>query len=153
MTIHLWVRDASAQENCHLDKKVTSSERSREPALSEVEGDLQFCRPVLEMFFDRVLMRVGVKVCRAYGARTMLGNRCPSPAGLADVWRSALRASKRRPLPRKNISRTSPQNCRSLGYAPSKNIPRKGPRNCRSLGCARDDKGEGRRFHGERLLD
>ena len=36
------------------------------------------------MFFDRVLMQVEVKVCRAYGARTMLGNRCPSPgrAGL-----------------------------------------------------------------------
>jgi hypothetical protein len=46
--------------------------------------DLQFCRPLLEMFFDRVLMQVEVKVCRAYGARTMLGNRCPSPgrAGL-----------------------------------------------------------------------
>ena len=53
-----------------------------EPALSEVEGDLQFCRLVLEMFFDRVRMQVEVKVCRAYGARTMLGNRCPSPGGL-----------------------------------------------------------------------
>src|SRR5580658_10211619 len=30
------------------------------------------------MFFDRVLMQVEVKVCRANGARTMLGNRCPS---------------------------------------------------------------------------
>jgi hypothetical protein len=29
-----------------------------------------------------VLMQVEMKVCRAYGARTMLGNRCPSPAGL-----------------------------------------------------------------------
>jgi hypothetical protein len=44
--------------------------------------DLQFRRPVLEMFFDEVRMQVEVKVCRAYGARTMLGNRCPSPAGL-----------------------------------------------------------------------
>jgi hypothetical protein len=26
---------------------------SRVPALSEVEGDLQFCRPILEMFFYR----------------------------------------------------------------------------------------------------
>ena len=38
----------------------------------------------LEMFFDRVRMQLEVKVCRAYGARAMLGNRCPSPyrAGL-----------------------------------------------------------------------
>ena len=36
--------------------------------------DLRFCRLVLEMFFDRALMKVEVKVCRAYGARTMLGN-------------------------------------------------------------------------------
>jgi hypothetical protein len=43
-------------------------ERSREPALSEVEGDLRFYRPVLGMFFDRVLMQVEVKMCRAYGA-------------------------------------------------------------------------------------
>ena len=27
-------------------------ERSQEPALGEVEGDLQFCRLVLEMFFE-----------------------------------------------------------------------------------------------------
>ena len=73
--------------------------------------DLQFCRPVLEMFFDRVLMQVEVKVCRAYGARTMLGNRAPALPGWADVWRSApstssgqaLRASKPRPLPRKTF--------------------------------------------------
>jgi hypothetical protein len=56
--------------------------------------DLQFCRPVLEMFFDRARMRVEVKACRAY--------RCPS-LGRADVWRSALRASKPRPLPRKTF--------------------------------------------------
>ena len=37
-------------------------------------GDLQFCRLVLEMFFDRVLMQLEVKVCRAYGARTILGD-------------------------------------------------------------------------------
>jgi hypothetical protein len=38
--------------------KVTDSERSREPALSEVEGDLRFCRPVLEMFFDRAKQQI-----------------------------------------------------------------------------------------------
>ena len=36
--------------------------------------DLQFYRPVLEMFFDRVLMQVEVKMYRASGARTMLGD-------------------------------------------------------------------------------
>jgi hypothetical protein len=30
-------------------------ERSREPALSEVEGDMQFYRPVLEMFFEEAV--------------------------------------------------------------------------------------------------
>ena len=55
--------------------------------------DLQFYRRVLETSFDRVPMQVDVKVWRAYGARTMLGIRCPSPAGLGStVWRSALRA-------------------------------------------------------------
>ena len=45
--------------------------------------DLQFCKPVLEMFFDRVLMQVEAKVCRACGARTMLEQfRFPSPSGL-----------------------------------------------------------------------
>ena len=46
---------------------------------------------------------VEVKGCRAYGARTMLGNLCLSPAGLGCVWRSALRASMPRPLPRKTF--------------------------------------------------
>jgi hypothetical protein len=44
--------------------------------------DLQFSGILLEIFFDGVLMQVEVKVCRAYGARTMLGNRCLSPTGL-----------------------------------------------------------------------
>jgi hypothetical protein len=34
-------------------------ERSREPALSEVEGDLRFRGPFLEMFFDRALAKEG----------------------------------------------------------------------------------------------
>ena len=49
----------------------------------EQPRDLRFRRPVLEMFFDRVRMQVEVKVCRAYGARTMLGILCqPCRAGL-----------------------------------------------------------------------
>jgi hypothetical protein len=43
--------------------------------------DLQFCRPFLEMFFDGVLVQAEVKVCRAYGARTMLGNPWRAVAG------------------------------------------------------------------------
>jgi hypothetical protein len=65
-------------------------ERSREPALSEVEwGSAVLQARPGNVFFDKVLMQVEVEVCRAYGAptarrgaRTMLGNRCPSPAGL-----------------------------------------------------------------------
>ena len=46
-------------------------------------SDLLFYRPVLDMFFDGVRMQVEVKVCRAYGARTMLGNMTqPCRAGL-----------------------------------------------------------------------
>ncbi len=43
--------------------------------------DLQFCRLVLEKLFDRIQMEVEVKVCRAYGAQTMLW-MIPSPSGL-----------------------------------------------------------------------
>jgi hypothetical protein len=50
--------------------------------------DLQFCRFVLEMFFERVLMQVEVKGDRAYGARTTLGNRCPSPCRAGLTFRS-----------------------------------------------------------------
>jgi hypothetical protein len=46
--------------------------------------DLRFYGPVMGMFFDRVRMQVEVKVCRTYGAETMLGNRMSQPfrAGL-----------------------------------------------------------------------
>jgi hypothetical protein len=73
---------------------------------------LQFCRPVLEMFFDRVLMQVEVNVCRVSGVRTMLGNRCRSPAraGLTFGRRPYGPRSPDRSL--ENISRTSLQNCR-----------------------------------------
>jgi hypothetical protein len=63
-------------------------------------------------------------VCRAYGARTMLGDQCPSPAGLGSrlaVGPTGLEAQ----------------------IASLKNIPRTSLQNCRSLGFARDDKGEG----------
>jgi hypothetical protein len=53
-----------------------------------------------------------VKMCRAYGARTVLGNRCPSPAGWADVWRSALTGLKAQTASSKNISTTGLQNSR-----------------------------------------
>ena len=59
----------------------------RRPTLCHPERSRGICSsagPSWKCFFDRVLMQVEVKVCRAYGARTMLGNRCPSPgrAGL-----------------------------------------------------------------------
>ena len=57
-------------------------ERSREPALSEVEWGSAVLQARLGNVFDNILIQVEVKVCRAYGARTMLGNRCPSPSGL-----------------------------------------------------------------------
>ena len=59
-------------------------------------------------------MQVEVKVCRAYGARRMLGNRCPSPgrAGLTFGGRPYGPRSPDRFL-EKNISRTGLQNCRS----------------------------------------
>ncbi len=106
MTIFLGTLTPYPNMNCHPDRSVANwrdlrfgqsackadgsdaplrhPERSREPALREVEGDLQFSGLVLEMFFDRVLMQVEVKVCRAYGARTMLGNPMTQPfrAGL-----------------------------------------------------------------------
>jgi hypothetical protein len=44
--------------------------------------DLQFYRPVLEMFFEKVLMQVEEKLCRPYGARTMLGIDAPALPGL-----------------------------------------------------------------------
>jgi hypothetical protein len=44
--------------------------------------DLRFSGFVLEMFFDKVLMQVEVKVCRAYGARVLLGISMPHPSGL-----------------------------------------------------------------------
>jgi hypothetical protein len=55
-----------------------------EPALSKVEGDLQFCRLVLEIFFDKILVQVEVKVCRAYGARTILDRSPDLPAAQFD---------------------------------------------------------------------
>ena len=66
-------------------------------------------------------------MCRAYGARTMLGNRCPSSG------RSGLTFGGRPYGPQ------SPD--RFL-----ENIPRTGLQNCRSLGFARDDKGDGGAF-------
>ncbi len=79
--------------------------------------DLQFCRPVLEMFFDRVLMQVEVKVCPAYGARTMLGNRCPSPgrAGLMFGGRPYGPQSPDRFL--EKHSQDGPAELRILGFA------------------------------------
>ena len=71
------------------------------------------------MLFGRLLMQVEVKVCCAYGARTMLGNQVPALPGWADVLA------------------TDP-----TGLKP-RNIPKTGLQNCRSLGFARDDKGEG----------
>ena len=110
---------------CSLHQPPMHMEASPYPLSSRAQPrDLQFCRPVLEMFFDRVRMQVEVKVCGAYGTRTMLGNRCLSPAGLGGllaVGPTGLKAQT----------------------ASSKNIARTGLQNCRSLGCARDDKGEG----------
>jgi hypothetical protein len=60
---------------------VIPSEAEGSAVLQARPGNV-FRHSVLEMFFDIVLMQVEVKVCRAYGARTMLGNRFPSPAGL-----------------------------------------------------------------------
>jgi hypothetical protein len=85
------------------------------PALSEVGGDLQFYRPVLEMFFDGVLMQVEVKMYRAYGACTVLGNPMSQPfrAGLTFGGRPLRQAQGRLYGPQgaqtassKNISRT-----------------------------------------------
>ena len=86
--------------------------------------DLQFCRPVLEMFFDKVLMQVEVKVCRAYGARTMLGNRIPQP------FRAGLTFGGQ------------PYGPRSLDCFFEEHFE-DGPTELRSLGFARDDNGEG----------
>jgi hypothetical protein len=65
--------------------------------------DLRFCGPFLEMFFDRALMQVQVKVPRLRRSDNV-GKSMPQPwPGWADVWRSALRASRPRPLPRKTF--------------------------------------------------
>ena len=88
------------------------------------------------MFSIRVLTQFEVEVCRTDGARTMLGN-VPSPArqgwGAVPDMSGQPTGLHLRLLPLENISRTSLQNCRSLG-------------------CARDDKGEGRCFHLDSLL-
>src|SRR5580658_3036167 len=98
------------------------------------------------MFFGRVRMQVEVKVCRAYGARTMLGNSMPQPCrtGLTFGSRPYGPQSPDRFLEKHFQDEPAelqiPIRLRSgqaLGCAPSKNISRKGPRNCRSLGLAR----------------
>ncbi len=80
---------ALAGDEKHLLFSKRSSWKRRPPSLSSraQPRDLQFCRPVLEMFFEKVLMQVEVKVCRAYGARTMLGNPSAQPgrAGLTEI--------------------------------------------------------------------
>ena len=52
------------------------------PGWGSMLADLQLRVLVLEIFFERVGTKVEVKVCRAYGARTLFGIRCPSPSGL-----------------------------------------------------------------------
>ena len=70
---------------------------------SEAEGSA-VCRPVLEMFFDRVLMQVEVKVCSAYGARRECwGIDAPAQAGWADGLAVGPTGLKPRPLPRKTF--------------------------------------------------
>jgi len=44
-TILTFGRARIPEKNCDPDKRVTSSERSRKPALSEVEGDLRYSQP------------------------------------------------------------------------------------------------------------
>ena len=48
-------------------------------------------------------------MCRTYGARIMLGNRCPSPAGLTFGGRTC-GPQETQTASLKNISRTSPRN-------------------------------------------
>ena len=90
---------------------------------SEAEGSAVL-QARLGNVFDRVLIQVEVKVCRAYGARRMLGIDPPALPGWADVWAVGPTGLEAQAASSIGISRTSLQNCRSLG-------------------CARDDKGEG----------
>src|ERR1700722_16509373 len=77
--------------------------------------DLRFyrlVRLVLQMFFDRVMMRVDVKVGCASGAQTMLGKSVPQPfrlhslaVGPFEKLRAGSTGLKSRPLPRKTFPR------------------------------------------------
>ncbi len=89
---------------------------------SEAEGSAVL-QARLGNVFDRVLIQVEVKVCRAYGARRMLGI-APALPGWADFWAVGPTGLEAQAASSIGISRTSLQNCRSLD-------------------CARDDKGEG----------
>jgi hypothetical protein len=64
MTIHILAGPRVPKKNCHTNKKVTTSERRREPALSEVEGDLQFCGFALECFSTAYLVMQSELSCR-----------------------------------------------------------------------------------------
>jgi hypothetical protein len=58
MTIHIWARDTSAQENCHPKKSQPPGEAESLPCLPRLavgaksNGDLRFRGPFLEMVFD-----------------------------------------------------------------------------------------------------
>ncbi len=102
-------------------------EASPSPLSSRAQPrDLQFYRPVLEMYSED-----GVWTSRPVGPTANV-----SPArqeGPLSIDSPTLSERRRR----RHIFTST---CVST---PSKNISRKGPRTCRSLGCARDDKGEG----------
>ena len=96
--------------------------------------DLQFCRLVLEMFFEEA-----VWVLRPVRAD---GQTSAQPGRAGTSIPNIVRAPQAR--------HTFTSTC--IGTL-SKNISRTSLQNCRSLGCARDDKGEGGAFIERPLAD